>query len=235
MRYCFHHIPKTAGSAVRNELLRQHFTLIDDYRTDIPQLKKGRDSLGFGPLRDLRALSQKEILCGHWEGLLLGDERYTIQNRYPGLFNRQDFFVFTYLREPLELSFSMYFFGIRRKKGGGFNDLKKLKQSVLKNKNYISMMLNIRKISDIQTVLDRYAFIGLSERYSESAVRLGSFLECKFLIKENFTNKSERHKENVMELLNDKEFLQCHRDDNLDYDIYLEAVKRFDSCSQASV
>ena len=92
--YIFHHMPKCGGTSL-SYLLNQWFIVKRDYRKDWNSAHKNKYNLN-----KFRSIN---CLAGHWEL----PEVY-LNKRYPEVFTNDKYKVFTFLRDPLEHSLSLY-------------------------------------------------------------------------------------------------------------------------------
>lgn len=225
MAKIFHHIPKCAGTAFRREFLAQNFRLIDDYRDT------GRtpsDEKGYGPPIDEELVTDDTILCGHFEGRLIGSPAHAIENRYPIANSRDRSFVFTIFRDPLEMAVSMFYYEIRlgvRKADP--NDYDALVKALIGKKNYVSRLLHVETSDSIDSRLDMYSFIGITERYAETCSCLAGLLGVPFIQRADYANKTRRSPLSEQRLRSNFEYVSgLHREGNLDYQIYNRALDR---------
>lgn len=95
-RYLFHHLPKSGGTSLR-KMFSRWFTIVNDYR---PPWGDQRP-----PPVDLATLGPDDLLAGHFtaDGMPLGQ-------RYPGTADPARWRRIAFLRDPLELALSIYFF-----------------------------------------------------------------------------------------------------------------------------
>ena len=102
--YVFNHIPKAGGTAVR-QVFEQWGAVIGDYRTDTSDIATARfmeDRI------NVEALRRPAFVCGHY-----GLEGAYLDQRYPGIFDSTRYRLITFLREPLEIAVSTYFYAKR--------------------------------------------------------------------------------------------------------------------------
>lgn len=163
--YVFHHMPKCGGTALRR-VLGKWFLLKGDYISD-------EQCFGQAPVDppfDLQALTGKNTcLCGHFESA-----QNLLPVRYPEvLSNRRQFFLFSFVREPLELAMSLYFFGV--KIGQLDAHAHSLQQWIDAHCNYMAGCFPCTS-ENYKEVLDRYNFIGIQEEMSSSVEKLAATL-----------------------------------------------------------
>ena len=152
-RYVFHHMPKTGGTSVQ-AVLKTWFRIHRDYRKDWDlKMPKPLDPAG---------LTTGDLLCGHFE---LPNAR--IADRYPEVFEDPQWRVFSFVRDPLELSLSGHFFENARRAGEPGFVPKTLSQRLREDpSDYIAHFGFTPE--NWREVLDRYWFIGTAERLEES-------------------------------------------------------------------
>jgi len=139
----FHHLPKCAGTSLV-DALGHYFRIVRDYR----QPNRPGGASGYCLPHNLATLSPKDLLCGHFEfpGVHLFE-------RYPGIAaHPEDYFLFTFLREPLELKCSLL----------RYEGEKVTIDRLLERPNYMASCLGVVK-EDLEEVLRRYDFIGSVE------------------------------------------------------------------------
>lgn len=209
--YVFHHIPKCGGSAVKFGL-KKWFNLVSDY-ISIKQLQ-GYEKVA-SPI-DLSTLNSSNCLCGHFEC----EYNYLIL-RYPEIVeNPKKFQLFTFIRDPLELRISLYYYEIKK----GRRDINKqsLKDYLLSGDNYLAKRFPC-DYRDYQKVLNRYTFIGFQEHLQESMDQLSSIVhKPKLLLPQ--VNLSPRDLQNSN--LSEDIISSFKRINKLDYLIYNYAQKK---------
>ena len=154
--YIFHHMPKCGGTALR-EGLEKWFRLKHDY-ISVAQLC-GEEPVA--RVLDLRTMEKSACVCGHFEC-----QYNHLHVRYPEVLrNRRRYFLFSFVREPLDLAKSLYYHAIR----AGRLDMRShtLTDFIDQQCNYMAQRFPCT-ISNYRHVLDRYQFIGLQEDMSRS-------------------------------------------------------------------
>lgn len=154
--YIFHHMPKCGGTAVK-KALNSWFELVMDYLS-LEQLR------GHSPIDapiSLNALHDNQCICSHFE-----TKRNNLFERYPDILQRpDDFKVFSFVRDPLDLRVSLYYYEI---KVGRRNISKQsLSEYLRTNCNYMSQRFQCSK-DNYKEIIDRYMFIGIQEYLQES-------------------------------------------------------------------
>jgi len=152
--YVFHHIPKAGGKSCL-AAFGEWFELVRDYRSGKP--RETPDA--YPPKADLDALDETKLLCGHWEF-----PGYRIFERYPEFLERDDVRIITFLRDPLEIVISTYFYGRRR---NATHLDKTLDERVDEVTNFVQRVLGC-EAQAWRAHLERYWFVGVTERLQES-------------------------------------------------------------------
>ena len=207
-RVIFHHIHKTAGTSLEG-LLAKWFLLQRDY--DLVKEINSR------PLFNINCRS------GHY-----GYKKTKLSSSYPCCLDDDSFFVFTFLRNPLERTISHY----HHWQKAGFEGLQEisLEDFLLQKSNYdwvnsisnnwMARVLDVNE-SDYKKNLDKYAFIGIFEDLKESIEILSKLLD-KPIYQMPHKRKSEKK-----ELKVSKEIKEIFINNNkLDYAIYEYGLKR---------
>ncbi len=166
----FHHMPKCGGSSI-NDVLANWFYLVNDYRPGIKLTP--RSEFYLENKIDLKRLNAKYCLCSHFEW----DGNY-LHQRYPKILEeKRKYMIFTFIRDPLQLMISLYYF--ERKRGGNINVT--LEEHLLNREpNYIANRIPCNE-SNYLEALDRYFFIGVTEKLQYSLDLLANRLNKKAL------------------------------------------------------
>lgn len=156
--FVFHHIPKTAGTSFM-AVVHNWFHVFSDYEG----LYKSRHEFRMHPV-DMDLLSASSVLAGHWNTAVS-----TIDLRYPNLKCNPRFHFFSFLRDPLEMNISM--FNYRWKMDPAdcqrHKRYENLSNYLASTNNVVSKLMGCDPIN-FQKVLERYYFIGITERMEES-------------------------------------------------------------------
>lgn len=221
--YFFHHLIKCGGSSLGVVLSRWFKFETDmydkvegidqsyryDYDCNINQFKKYKFNI--------ENLSSDYCIRGHYqhEGIL-------IHQRYPEIFRRKDEFkVFTFVREPFNVLISLYYFA--KKRGYNYHNLS-LETYLKTTSNFLAQLLNCNE-ENYKEVLDRYFFIGIVDRMQESFDKLATILgKRKIKVPQyNTTEKDSQVSELTPEFIEEVKKLN-----ELDYKIYNYSIERFD-------
>ncbi|MEL6561536.1 MAG: hypothetical protein AAFQ94_25330 [Bacteroidota bacterium] len=201
-KFVFHHLQKCGGSSLKDSL-ESHFILKKDYSYN------GESRISISKLRPY------EMIVGHFEM-----ENTQIFDRYPELLSDRNTFLFTMVREPLQLKISLFYYWKKRNWLEGDADLFTF---LRKKNNYLSFLLGCSE-SNYKDVLSRYDFIGLIEKYEESLDILSSKINRKITAGQ-VVNASARDRQDLeIDDLFRKEFAQSNE---LDYKIYDYVEKQF--------
>jgi hypothetical protein len=139
--------------------------------------------------------------------------------RYPRVWQNQDFKIFTFIRDPLEIKISLYYFEKKRGQREGIS----LAQHLLERKNYIAGVLNCT-LDNYKEVLDRYFFIGITEHLQSSMDKLADLLN-KRKAKLPVLNLSQR--DSQVSSLAPEMINRFKAANELDYRIYDYCLTRF--------
>jgi hypothetical protein len=206
--FIFHHFMKCGGTTVAKSL-RKWFKIIYD------QLKNPQDILEYKNHRyDIENINSDTCLVGHYayEGT------YLFQ-RYPeAITEKNTLKTFTFIKNPLSFYVSFYYYTLNK---GRLNC--KLTDFFDSNKNLLAYYLPCDE-SNYKEILDRYFFIGITERMQESFDKLANILN-KRKIRIPHLNKSD--KDEQISILT-KDFIEKFKEKNkLDYMIYDYCIERF--------
>lgn len=208
--YVFHHIMKCGGTSIK-EILQNWFSTEYDYLEDAEN-KNQYLKYKF----NLMNLTSESCIAGHfqYEGIFL-------EQRYPEIMkNNKDFRLFTFVRDPLKISISLYYYN---KNNLGIENMGLKDSMKYFTHNFLASLFNCNE-DNYRQILDRYFFIGIVEKMQESFDKLADILN-KRRITLPFTNKSEKDSQ-INEIT--QEFIDDFRKKNeLDYLIYNYCLEKF--------
>jgi hypothetical protein len=207
--YIFHHIPKCAGTSLISAL-RRWFFVVKDYTRyyhpeELPYFIKH-------PV-NIQSLRSYHCLCGHFA---LSETH--IHKRYPGVLQDQNVKIFTFIRDPLEVKISLYYYEKKRGQREGIS----LEQHLLERGNYIAGVLDCT-LDNYKEVLDRYFFIGITEHLQLSMDKLAVLLN-KRKVKLPVLNPSRR--DSQVSSLPSEIVSRFKAANELDYRIYAYCLTR---------
>ena len=203
--YVFHHLPRCGGTSLRRSIMETKM-VFSDYRIDWGSVY---------PLKyPITKLGKNDCLCGHFEL-----EGYHLLQRYPEIYHNRRFKLFTFLRNPLDLAISNYFYRLKNDQDIDVN----LRDYLFSHTNYLAGILDVNA-DNFRERMDRYDFIGIVENYEESLSALGSFLECGDLTlkRVNSAEKTER-----LDTISSEDIAGFKEQNSLDYLIYEYAIQKF--------
>lgn len=216
-RYIFHHLPKCGGTSAV-DALSHWFVYIKDYPpawadVDNPDAYRRFCSTP----QNLEKLHHYHLLCGHYH--LAGS---FLEERYPQCLKGERYRLITFVRHPLEVQLSLYYYEIRKKR---LDSGESLESRLLLRNNYLASVIPCDE-ANYQEILDRYFFIGLVEKYQESFDRLATLLN-EPSARLGVFNTSTRDKRGLS-----RDFISEFEENNyLDYQIYDYAKKLLENRS----
>jgi len=155
--FVYHHVPKCGGTSFLCSLY-QWFAVVADYEDSFPDQESYRKAA-----IDLAALHANVLLAGHWN-----QPGYSIDERYPSLRSDSRFRIFTMLRDPLDLSKSLFYYTRKTRPDlAGTPGLKSLRAFIADTQNYLAVQLGCNAANYVK-VLERYFFIGITEELDRS-------------------------------------------------------------------
>jgi SAM-dependent methyltransferase len=215
--YFFHHLIKCGGSSLGvamerwfefREDLYDEGSLIPIFINNLDLFKKYK--------YNIETLYSDVCIRGHFQ-----HEGIFIHQRYPEIFGREDIRIFTFIREPLNVLISLYYFG--RKRQYDYMDLS-LEKYLESTSNFLAKIIPCNE-SNFKEVIDRYFFVGIVERIQESFDKLAEKIGMRKIEvgKYNTTEKDEQ----VKNLKPD--FIEWVKEKNsLDYKIYNYCIEKFE-------
>jgi len=207
--YIFHHFMKCGGTSLTLSLKNWFFIINDHYKAmkDIEEYKLKRF--------DISTLNSENCIVGHfnYEGI-------HVYERYPEVIDEtNNIKVFTFIRDPLSFCISLYYY---TRRFGRIEDT--LINYVNSNRNLLAYYLPCHE-NNYKEILDRYFFIGITERMQDSMDKLAEILN-KRKIQMHIANKTER--DSQMSILTDDFIEKFKKKNELDYMIYDYCVEKFD-------
>lgn len=145
--FVFHHIPKCGGTSLVRSFYTW-FSVINDYDSMFDSLEQYCDLPA-----DESALNAALILVGHWNRPSI-----YLRTRYPRIWKSQSRYLFSIVREPLDLQRSLYRYSRRNPKAAVMDEIDFLNL----RENYLSEQFGCNE-SNYQEVLGRYSQIGIFE------------------------------------------------------------------------
>ena len=203
--YVFHHVGKTGGSSLLLALSRW-FVIRKDY----PNRRNA-----YARAKHLRSLPDYHLLCGHW-GKMHGTNLF---ERYPELLGDDSCRIISFVREPLDLAISGYFFA--KKLGILSPSDKTLEEHLLTHDNFLAGTFGVTS-ENYRDILDRYWFIGLFEELQASFDCLAELLG-KPSVKLPQVNRSRRTGPRVSSEIR----AEFRRLNAIDYNLYDYATARY--------
>jgi hypothetical protein len=216
VRYVFHHLPKTGGISVR-ENIRNWFYVCYDYEPNFAYDTMEQATYKSNPWK-IEGLKPYNCVCGHY------DDPHFILERYPKLFNHRQYRVFTFFREPLSLNISLYYFW-KKYRPENLEKGTRLETFLLQQDNRIAKLyIGNCDEDNYKAIVDRYFFVGITEHLQVSIDVLTKKIGRKPLEMEQLnTTKKDQQVEGL-----DPAVVEKFKINNvLDYLLYDYAVKRF--------
>ena len=170
---------------------------------------------------NLSHLNSKFCICGHWEF-----EGYRLYQRYPGVLGSPKFKIFTFLREPLEVSLSLF----RYEKENNINVDMEIEEHLSIRNNYIASIFPATE-ENYMKIIDKYFFVGILEEGQCCMDLLAEIIGKKKYI------LPWQNKTNVNILTNKRSLSQSvvkkfKEDNSLDYQIYGYAYSKFNKLKE---
>ncbi len=213
--YIFHHIMKSGGTSVVLTLYKW-FKVIFDHTEDPNGIYKDINEYVNYKI-NLENVYSDCCIAAHFQF-----NGYLLPQRYPEAVNRnKEFRIFTFVRDPLELMISLYYYS----KSGIKTTLEKYLNG---QENYLADFFPCNE-DNYKEVLDRYYFIGIVEKMQESFDKLADMTgNARVMLP--YVNKSEKDIQ-VKNL--SQEFIDNFKKTNeLDYKIYNYCLEKFDNLNK---
>jgi len=135
-------------------------------------------------------MNAETLLTGHWN-----EDGSYLHQRYPGFLTDSRIFRFCFLRDPLEVRLSLYYYNRERTDCNETAANLELEEFLLANTNYLSRQFPCTE-DDFQKVLGRYHFIGLVDHLGEDLAALMQEYN-RFLQRQPFHPMTERARCNL--------------------------------------
>ena len=210
--YVFHHLMKCGGTSVVNSLYNWYcmqFDYTDDPNSILFELNT------FHKFKyNLCNLYSDTCLVSHFQF-----DGYFLPQRYPEIFKRpEEFRIFTFIRDPLKLMISLYYYG-----RSNIKETTSLMNYINGHQNLLANFFPCNE-NNYKEVLDRYFFIGIVEQMQESIDKLAD-LSGKTKIELPTLNISKKD-DQAINL--SPEFIKSFKEYNsLDYKIYEYCLEKF--------
>ncbi len=207
--YVFHHIPKCGGTSLI-QILNKWFIVVHDYRKDWSDSHRS-------PINN-KKLRSTHCLASHWElpGVYL-------KERYLEVFYNDRYKVFTFLRDPLEHSLSLYCY----EKENNQTDITDIEEHFTIRPNYIATILNADE-KNYKEAIDRYFFVGILEKMDKS-IKILSNLIRKNHYKLPWINKTKLDSKTNSDKLSKSKIDKFKEINNVDYLIYNYTLKKLNA------
>jgi hypothetical protein len=162
--YIFHHIPRCGGTSMR-EAFKQWFRCKVDYRSGWGMGARW-ERFRRRPLR-LETLPPGTMICGHFEvdGIFL-------HQRYPQVLKDPRYRLISFVRDPFDLRLSLLRYEIEHQRLTGEESIERLLSD---RPNWLCERFRCLA-DDMETILSRYFFIGITEESQASFDRLADKL-----------------------------------------------------------
>jgi len=211
--YIYHHLMKCGGTSVT-------MALQDWFKLELDHIDVGSHKIELNHYLkfklNLEVINSDSCIVSHFhfDGTFL-------HQRYPEVLNpNNNFRIFTFVREPLALRVSLYYF---ERKRGGFKNLTLKSYIKSSGTNFLAKLFPCDE-SNYKEVLDRYFFIGITEKMQESIDKLGKLINGKKIVVP-MVNTSQKDKQ--LEELG-PEYIDNFKEKNkLEYLIYDYCLEKF--------
>ncbi|MEO7358159.1 MAG: hypothetical protein ABIY50_11640 [Ignavibacteria bacterium] len=208
--FIFHHILKCGGTSVK-EVLQNWFHTEYDY---VEESENKNHFLKFK--LNIKNINADTCVSGHfqYEGIYL-------EQRYPEILDdAENFKLFTFVRDPLQIRISLYYYN---KNNLGIENMSLANALKYFSINFLATLFNCNE-SNYKQILDRYFFIGIVEKMQESFDKLAVLLNRR-KITLPVTNTSQKDSQ-ISGLGSD--FIENFKKENkLDYLIYEYCLEKF--------
>lgn len=211
--FVFHHLIKCGGTSVFNAL-DKWFQIESDYKpagTSDQSILFNNINMYNKYKLNTENFNPETCLVAHFD-----TDGYHLHQRYPEVINKKDRYkIFTFVREPLDLAISLYYYK--------YSSSEYIRKTPLRK--FLSYHYNLLSIqfpcneTNYMEVLDKYFFIGLVEDLQESLDKLGNLIGKKS-VNVPVINKSVKDSQ-IEEILKDSNFIVEYKKRNkIDYLVY---------------
>lgn len=213
-RYVFHHVPKCAGTTARTAFAFW-FVPVPDYHPwwSVEDMSAEYFEWTRRP-PDVRRLRAAEMMAGHWCG-----PGSFLHERHPQVFADARFRAVTILRDPFEARLSYLHYYRRENRPEGRHSQE---EWMLMQENPLCALMGIDP-ENCEAALDRYWFVGISERLPETFAALRKHLGAGPTWVAH-RNASERGDERASSALRE----EFRKRSAGDYRLYAHALRRFE-------
>ncbi|MEO8210396.1 MAG: hypothetical protein ABI840_07525 [bacterium] len=206
--FIYHHLMKCGGTSVTRAL--QNWFQIE---FDSLEMSPGINTF-IKKRYNLNAMNSDTCITGHFQY-----DGINLFQRYPEICTSKNLKAFTIVREPINLLTSLYYYV--KSRGGYQGD--SLEDALLHPDNFLAKLFPCTE-ENYKEILDRYFFIGITERMQESFNKLAVILN-KRKIRIPFINISE--KDSQISLLKENVVKEFKEKNKLDYMIYEYCLEKF--------
>lgn len=210
--FVFHHLMKCGGTSVVYALYNWFSIIFEHYEAPNGLYKDINDYHRYK--LNIDSLVSDTCIVAHFQ-----NDGYFLTQRYPEIIDRQDEFkAFTFVREPLELIISLYYYSRD-------SITCSLEHYINGHKNFLANLIPCDE-HNYREVMDRYFFIGIVERMQESFDKLAD-MSGKPRLKLPYANKSK--KDDQIENLSPEFIRNFKKNNRLDYLIYNYCMEKLDN------
>jgi hypothetical protein len=238
----FNHIPKCYGTSMR-KYFRKFTTPHADYVATFDS-EENFVAYPYDPL----TLSAEDFLLGHFNSA-----GKLIQDRYPEVIANPRFKLFTFLREPLEMQTSLYYYTLRKKPHVAERNAERyasLESYLVKTWNSMASSFPCT-LENYEEVVGRYFFIGVADRVDQSMrVLVERMLEIyreakpsrggervlrglEAMREEGLPHENKSARDPQANALSDEALAIFRERNSLDYALYDHAVRQLDAAATA--